>query len=299
MPSPVLEMLDFFEEIINGGAKCRENVTVLCVYVFFTSFVLLVWSHMSDKDFSFIMTLAGALQTIAFFLLLHKLRAAKSAAGVSSKTLQVYALMLMCRLTSTMVKNGYLPVDSTGDWLYQAADIASLIVVFQVLYTVHKRFPQTYQEEQDSMPIWNLVPGCILLGICLHGHLNHSFVFDTVWATAMYLDAIAMLPQLWMCGSRGEVDALAAHYVALMFLSRALTWSFWYTGFPELAPADGGFNKVGWIIMGAHSVQLLMSADFMYHYFTWAGAIMVCGPCIKRDGRVLPRTMVLPVTQEI
>jgi len=297
MPSPVLNVLDFFDDILSQKENCRENSTVLVVYLLALAFFVFVWHEFSDKDFSFIMTMSGALQAIGFFLLLHKVRATRSAAGVSSKTLQMYSMVFTFRLSSTLVKNGYLPVDSTGDWLYQASDVASLLLVFQLLYYVHKRFRYTYQAELDSMPIWSMVPGVVVLGIFVHGHLNHSEIFDSIWAIGMYMDTIAMLPQLWMLVAKGgEVEALTANFVALLFFSRFLTWAFWYTGFPELAPPEGGFNKAGWIIMIAHSLQLLFSADFMYHYFKWTAlnaATMCCGPC-HRTGAEGPR-MVLPV----
>jgi len=292
--NPVLSVLDFFDAIVDGKPNARENITVLIVYSSLLLFVTMVWHHFSDKDFSFVLTIAGILQGIAFFLLLHKMRISRSAAGISSKTLQMYLLMLCFRLTSTLVKNGYLPVDSTGDWLYQASDISSLILCFQLLFFVHKRFKTTYQEELDTMPIWNAVPAIMLLGYLVHGHLNHSLFFDTVWAIGLYLDSIAMLPQLWMLVAKGgEVEALTSHFVALMFFSRCLTWMFWYTGFPELAPSDGSFNKVGWMIMIAHTLQLLFSGDFMYHYFMWTGLTGPCRQCVK--GGNPAKGMVLPI----
>merc|ERR1719265_182310 len=77
-----------------------------------------------------------------------------------------------------------------------------------------------------------------------------------------------MCPQLWMLVMKGgEIEALTSNFVALMFLSKCLSFSFWFTGYPELAPKDGGFNKVGCLILSAHTAQMLLSADFMYHYF--------------------------------
>merc|ERR1719198_710622 len=84
-----------------------------------------------------------------------------------------------------------------------------------------------------------------------------------------------MLPQLWMLVKKGgKVEALTANFVALIFLSRLMTWFFWYSGYNELAPKEGGkftggFNKVGLLIMVAQSLQLAISGDFMYHYFKW------------------------------
>ena len=102
----------------------------------------------------------------------------------------------------------------------------------------------------------------MLLSTVLHGDLNHNWYFDTVWTTSMYLDTIAMLPQLWMLVVKGgHVEALTSHFVAAIFFSRFLTFSFWFTGFPELAPEDGGFNKMGYLLCGCHAIQLLLSVQ--------------------------------------
>jgi len=290
--SPVLGIIDFIDGIIAGtSAKRRENVTIVVSYMCMMSCLLVLWREYSDRDFSFLITLAGASQTLGFFLLVHKMKAHKSAAGISSKTLQMYVMMLLFRLNSTLVKNGYLPVDSTGDWAYQACDITSLLLVFQALFYVHKRYKDTYQDKHDSMPIWNAVIPLMLLSAVLHGNLNHSWYFDTVWTFSMYLDTIAMLPQLWMLVVKGgQVEALTSHYVAAIFFSRFLTFSFWFTGFSELAPEDGGFNKMGWLLCGCHGLQLLLSIDFMYHYAMWGACTKGCGSKGNTDGG-----MVLPV----
>jgi len=290
--SPLVRLVDFIDEIVSGGKKQKENSMVVVWYTTMFSMVLYIWHHHSDKDFSFILTVSQMLQTFAFFLLLHKVRVTKSVAGISSKTLQIYVLVFMFRLSSTMVKNGYLPVDSTGDWVYQGADMASMMLCFQLLFFTHKRYKDTYQSELDSLPMMNLVPAAILAGVCLHGNLNHSPLFDKAWAIGMWLDTVAMLPQLWMLVAKGgEVEALTANYIGMTFISKAFAFFFWYTGYPELAPANGGFNMVGCIIMTAHSLQLLFSADFMYHYFAWQannGCAAGCG--------ATSNNMVLPVS---
>jgi len=290
--SPVLGVIDFIDGIIAGtSSKRRENVTIMASYICMMGCLLVLWREYSDRDFSFLITLAGASQTLGFFLLVHKMKAHKSAAGISSKTLQMYVMTLLFRLNSTLVKNGYLPVDSTGDWAYQACDITSLLLVFQALFYTHKRYKDTYQDKHDSMPIWNAVLPLLLLASVLHGNLNHSWYFDTVWTFSMYLDTVAMMPQLWMLVVKGgQVEALTSHYVAAIFFSRFLTFSFWFTGFSELAPEDGGFNKMGWLLCGCHGLQLLLSVDFMYHYAMWGACTKGCGSKGNTDGG-----MVLPV----
>jgi hypothetical protein len=290
---PILKLIDFVDEIVEGKEKCRHNCLILATYFLFVSSVLYVWLHHSDKDFSYVLTVSGCVQTLGFFLLLHKVKVQRSVAGISSKMLQCYTLTFLFRLCSTLVKNGYLPVDRTGDWIYQAADIASLLLVFQLLFFVHKRYKTTYQQELDTFPLWKLMPGAILLGCAVHGNLNHSPFFDKIWTISLWLDTLAMLPQLWMLIAKGgEIEALTSNFVALIFMSRTMAFWFWFTGMDELAPKDGGFNTVGYLIVGAHAMQLLLSADFMYHYFMWQSEHQCtnCGQA-KEKGMVLPQVL--------
>jgi len=296
---PVLQLLDFVDDIISVGPNFRQNMTILVTYLIFGATALSSWHHLSDKDFSFLLTFSGCTQTLAFFLLLHKIRVQRSVTGISSKTLQVYVLVFCFRLTSTMVKNGYLPVDRTGDWLYQAADIASLLLVLQILFFMHKKYADTYQHELDTMPIGTMLPAFALLGCAFHGNLNHSPFFDSMWTVGLWFDTIAMLPQLWMLVAKGgEVEALTANYVALVFASRVMAFWFWFTGMSELAPKDGGANLVGGLIVGAHGIQVLVSMDFMYHYFMWQCQNSPCGGAVG-CGMKKSTNMVLPVSMDI
>jgi len=274
--SPVARLTEFADKAKSGNA---DAMFVIFSYISYASVAAAVWHFCSDQEFTFIVTLAGLTQAVAFYLLLHKMRSTKSSSGISSKTLQMYVLATVLRLSSTLTHNGYLPTDRSGDWVYQATDIASLLLLFQLLFFLHKRYKESYQAELDTFPIGKVVPACVLLGVGLHGSLNRSPVFDITWTIGLWCDAFAMLPQLWMLVAKGgKVEALRANFVALMFLSRAMMWMFWYTGYPELAPKDspGAFNRVGTMIMAAQSMQLLLSADFMYHYFKWQSS-WFCG----------------------
>jgi len=211
--------------------------------------------------------MGAGIQACGFTVLSLKVREQKSAAGISAKMLQMYVLMLIFRLTSTLNKNGYLPVDRSGDWVYQASDIVTLVIVCQLLCRMHTTHSSTYDREHDTMQVLPMIPACIVLGMLVHGDLNDSWFFDTVWTIGMNLDTVAMLPQLWMLTKKGgEVEMLTAHFVAAVVLSRLCAFAFWFYGYPELAPKDGGYNWAGWKIVGAHAAQIALSGDFMYYY---------------------------------
>lgn len=102
-------------------------------------------------------------------------------------------------------------------------------------------------------------------------------MFDAIWTASLYVDVVSTLPQLWMIGRLGgKVDALCAHYVALIAVSRALDVVFWYHGFEELAPENGSFNLAGWTVLGAHCLHLILMWDFIYCYVraVWHGKLL-------------------------
>jgi len=269
------------EKVLPKQSDASTVASTGCSYFVFMMCVGVVLRHFSDRDFSTVLTLGAGVQCLAFYLLLQKVKRQRSVAGISSKMLEMYVLVILLRLSSTLIKQGYLPVDRSGDYVYQAADIVSLYLVFQLLWCCHKTHKVTFQADQDSLEIWRAVPVLVILAVCLHGNLNKSAFFDTTWTLGMYLDTIAMLPQYFMLVKNGgEVEALTSHFVALVVLSRACSFAFWYYGHKELAPRPGknaglvnnatGLNIAGWLIVACHSVQLLLSADFMYHYVSSA-----------------------------
>jgi len=244
-------------EIASMGVAC---MTFLYATVF-------VATHIEVLDFSSVLTLGGGLQCLGFFLLNLLVRSRESVSGVSGKSLQLYVLVFVFRLTSTLNKNGYIPMDKTGDWLFQLADISSLLIVLQLLRRVYRTNAETYHEAQDTLPIGPLIPFALVFSSCCYGDLNASPFYDYVWMTGCTLDTVAMLPQLFLLSRvGGKVEGLASHFVACIFFSRACTFSFWFYGYPEVAPINGGFNHCGYAILLLHLAQLITSGDFMYYY---------------------------------
>lgn len=249
------------------STRGRENLSIALSYVCFALCGCVVMKEFSDHDFSAVLTLGAGVQCLGFLALLLKVRAQKTVKGVSSKTLEMYVGVFMFRLSSTLIKNGYLPVDRSGDWAYQLGDIVSLLITFQLLYCCHKTHGTTYQLEHDTLDVHKAILPCFVLAFFTHGDLNSNKFFDVMWTISMNLDTLALLPQLYMLSKiGGEVDGMTTHFVIAIFGSRICAMLFWYYGYGELAPADGGANVAGYTIMIMHGLQILLSADFVLHY---------------------------------
>merc|ERR1740115_554449 len=134
-----------------GKAQVADIKVILSYLVFFVGAFTLY--NALSAGFSSFLTLSAGLQCLGFVLLAMKVQNQRAITGLSGKTLAMYALTLCFRLSSTVHLNGYLPVDQTGDWAYQAIEICSLAMVVYLMRCVFVTHRATYQEAQDSVPI--------------------------------------------------------------------------------------------------------------------------------------------------
>lgn len=236
-----------------------------------------VAGQFSNMDFSALVTGASFVQCMGFLLLNVKVQGYKSVSGVSSKSLVLYLIHYCARLASTTLRNGYVPVDKSGDGPYQLIDFCSLVLVLILLFKVHKTHRATHQTELDSLAIWPLVAVSAVLAANVHANLVRSLFFDVCWTFSSYVETVALVPQLWMLArAGGTVDGLTAHFVACTVASGVLTFTFWWFTFPQM-DKRGGF--AGKLLISLHGFKLFLGADFMYYYTrAWFGGTSVTLP---------------------
>jgi len=262
------------------GAKQDSRMEPLTMYLGFMALCGLVWQSFQGIGLSTLPTLSVGMQVLALLFLRVKIMRTGNVRGISAKTLQMQALVHGLRLTSTTWLKGYIPSDETGDWFYQLMDFAVLLMCLTLLHTVLKTHRHTYQEDSDDFDVKPAILVCVFLAVLVHPDLNDRVFFDAIWTTALYVDVMCMVPQLWMMSKiGGDVEALTGHYVAAITGARLVDFTFWYFGYAELAPADGGFNLAGWAIILSQVIQLLLMADFMFYYVkAW---MIAC--CAKKE----------------
>jgi len=252
---------------VSKKAKSGYNSEALTLYLGFFALCSLVYQSFQGIGLSTLPTLSLGMQVLALLFLRMKVAKTKNVRGISAKSLTMQAAVHSLRLCSTTWLKGYIPADETGDWLYQSMDMLMLGMCLVLLYSVLKTHRSTYQEDCDDFDVKPALLFCVLAAVFVHPDLNDRVFFDSIWAAALYVDVIAMLPQLWMISKVGrEVEALTGHYVAAIACARVVNFVFWYYGFSELAPVDGSFNLAGWTIILVLVMQLLLLADFMYYY---------------------------------
>lgn len=242
---------------------------VAVAYVVFAAGALTVYHFVAAGEFSAVLTLSVMFQCLAVVLLCLQSLSSGSAAGISARALGLEAMSLVCRLSSTLWLNGYLPVDASGDHLFQAIDVCTLTLVLWLLRRVLVVQGRTYEATDDSFPITPMALGSLVLATLLHADMNSRPLFDALWMAGLFMGILAVLPQLWLVSrADGRVEALTSHYIAAMAISRLLSGSFmWHARFDitcEFWVQD--FNHAVWAILGAHLLHMLLLTDFAYYY---------------------------------
>jgi len=260
-----------------GGYKKGSALIVsMCVFLW-----LVVWDEITQKDFSAIVTAGSTVQVVGFLILMIRIRTTKSVAGLSSKSLQMFVLYLCARLPATCLCRGYIPIDASGRWFYQLMDFCSLLLACHLLHSLHKTYVHSYQDEHDTLPIWPFVIGSVVMAVLVHGNLNRSFFFDTLWFASLNLETCCMLPQLWMMSKLGcQVNCMSSQFVVATVAAKVMVLTFWIWAYNEVDAVDPS-HKIGTVIVSSYMVQLMLSADFMFYY--------VKGLLQGNDEVVLPR----------
>merc|ERR550514_1616452 len=111
------------------------------------------------------MTMSVMFQCLALVLLVLQSCSSGSAGGISAQSLILEAVSLGCRLANTTWLDGYLPVDKSGDFFFQAVDVCSFAIVIWLLHRVLFVQTETYQASDDSVPIAPIVLASMVLSM--------------------------------------------------------------------------------------------------------------------------------------
>jgi len=212
-----------------------------------------------------IFRLAGDMvHLLSFVVLVLKINATKSCRGISLKTQELYTLVFVCR---------YLDLFSNFISMYNTImKIVFLGTSFSILYLMrgHKVIKVTYDREQDTFRYHFLVLPCAVLALLIH---NAWTPFEVVWTFSIYLEAVAILPQLVLLQRTQNIDNLTGNYVFLLGLYRGLYILNWiYRYFTEP-------HYIQWIVWISGIVQTILYLDFFYYYIkSWKNNVKLALP---------------------
>jgi uncharacterized protein with PQ loop repeat len=233
----------------------------------FSIFVLTVFWLFSSGDFSFLLTLSSIVSVFSFLMVVLKIESTRSVKGVSLRMMECYIAVFLGRLCAIVPFEGYLPFDKSGDWLYQACEFVGMCLASTIVYFCRCRYKNEYNPDTDVVNnIWLIVPS-LAVSLIFHPNLNNFLPSDIAWAFALYLESVAVLPQLFQFMKEGETQPHTSHFLAAQAVSKIMSFIFWASSFSELSNPNHYIKSfVGNWVVAMQLVQLLVMGDFIYHY---------------------------------
>lgn len=188
---------------------------------------------------------------LSIIILLLKIRTTKSCSGISLKTQELYVMVFLTRYLDIFTR--YVSLYNT---IMKLVFIGTSIgIVWYMKY--HKVVKQTYNKNEDTFRHYILVLPCFVLALLFHPDFS---IVEVLWTFSLYLEAVAILPQLVLLQRSRNIDNLTGNYVFLLGAYRALYVVNWiYRYFLE-------DHKARWISWISGLVQTALYADFFYYY---------------------------------
>ncbi|THH17133.1 hypothetical protein EUX98_g9186 [Antrodiella citrinella] len=171
-------------------------------------------------------------------------------AGISFKTQALYVAVFVTRYLDLL----YSWI-SLYNFLMKVFFIASSCYI---LYLMKFKYRPSHDPSIDTFRIEYLLGPCVILGLVFNYAFNPS---EILWSFSIFLESVAILPQLFMLQRTGEAETITTHYLAALGAYRALYIPNWiYRYFTE--------GTVDPIAVTAGLVQTGLYLDFFYVYFT-------------------------------
>lgn len=191
---------------------------------------------------------------VAVIILFLKIWKTRSCSGISGKSQVLFAIVFTCR---------YLDLFTDFVSVYNTVmKLVFLAFSYTTVYLIYFKFKTTYNRSQDTFRIEYLLGAVAFLTLLIYERRGNAWlIMELLWTFSIYLEAVAILPQLFMITRTGEAETITSHYLFFLGLYRGfyiLNWIYRY--YTE------GFHE--FIVVFAGIIQTVLYCDFFYLYIT-------------------------------
>jgi ER lumen protein retaining receptor len=158
---------------------------------------------------------AGDMMHLASFgVLLKRMKDSRSCTGISCKTQELYLIIFISRYLDL-----FLYMISPYNTFMKVAFIG-LTAGIIYLMRFHRLIRLTNDKVADDFPyLTTIVPGAFVLGLIF----NYEFtLLEILWSFSVFLESVAILPQLFLLRKLKKLENLTSHYVFLMGAYRTM-----------------------------------------------------------------------------
>jgi len=207
-----------------------------------------------------------------------KIEKQRNVSGISGMTMSMYVIVYMLRTALYASESKWNTPTAVAE---PVLSFMSILMALDILRAVFNTYRESYQEDMDVLRIKYLIPMCLILAILVHPDHYRGGVWSFCWASCLYMDVMALMPQVFMMArSGGKVEAPIAHFVAATFVSRAD--DLWDSLVYETQLRHNNASAY-WTVVVMQSAHLLLVADFMYYWMKARGHRAALGQEVNLD----------------
>jgi ER lumen protein retaining receptor len=174
-----------------------------------------------------------------------------SCTGISFKSQALYLLVYLTR---------YIDIFSTPSLYNLLFKIMFIGSQGYIIYLMTNAYKPTTDPNTDTFKVHYLLGAAAVLAIIW----PQEYTFhEILWAFSIWLESVAILPQLFMLQRTGEAETITTHYLFALGIYRFLyipNWIYRYATEPN--------HKTEWIAIIAGILQTVLYSDFFYVYYT-------------------------------
>lgn len=189
--------------------------------------------------------------------------------GVSLKSQVLYVIIFTTR---------YLDIFWNTLSLYNTVmKLIFLASSYAIVYLMQYKYRHSYDKEHDSFRILFLIIPSFVLALFIHSETTisevgplsglksreiNSLLAQILWTFSIYLEAVAILPQLFLLQRTGEVETLTSHYIVALGGYRF----FYILNWIYRIATEPSYDSSNWIVWISGLVQTALYVDFFYYY---------------------------------
>lgn len=278
-----IELTSGIRENEQNGGKTRSNAWIFCFLLLMElsslpilSFVGTIYQQMSLE-----LVLSVLFKVLGLSLVLWQSGRKKTLAGISLKSISLLAVSIVFRLSAELFVDGYkvasmalfdgsmpgMTKERAETAFRGVVDAISLLMAFKILLDFRKCVPcqNTYEADDDFVNTKNVVMYSVAMAIMIRVDMIGWSTYDIMWTAGLYVDAVAMIPQLVLMSKLGRMPECTVHYLSAMLVSRVFSALFWYHNTAGSLPSR-------MVILASHALQLGMLPIFGYCFMKWRSA---------------------------
>ena len=235
--------------------------------------------------FNFFRIVADLCHLLSFGILMQRLHFTRNARGISLKSQELFLLVFLTRYSdiffnhtsiyNTVFKLVYIGASGYVVYALRYKEPFKYVGLTTLPYPTlpysghhhhhHHHYRSTYEESRDTFyHIKYGVAPCAGLALVFNyakwGMPFFFYIWHYLWAFSIFLEAIAIFPQLVMFTRDKDSENITSHYLAALGVYRGLYLLNWASRFIT----EGYFDPIKWV---GGLIQTGLYADFFYHYY--------------------------------